>query len=107
MITKCLITLTSLILLSVGVLNAERINLRKLTMTEENKTEPSVKADNIDRLALETAREVSPELLDRVGEIMSEDLTEPEKEQKINDLLKEVNLRANEIYNRKKQQGSD
>jgi hypothetical protein len=68
-------------------------------MSEEKKPEISIE------LALEAAREVSTEeAFIRFEEIINGSLTEEEQEQKIEEVLEELTIQVNEIYQRKKQE---
>lgn len=83
-------------------------------MDEEKKNKgASVEDGEIDlELAKEAAREVLSEKIRSWGGIELEDggfyieesLTDEEREQKTQELLKELNVRANEVYRRKKQE---
>ena len=75
-------------------------------MGEERENEgSSAKDDEFDlELALEAAREIfTEEISRRLGEIYNSSLTEEEQEQKRGEVLEEMNIRGNEIYQRKKQ----
>ena len=76
-------------------------------MVEENKeNEASAQSSELNPLAMEAARELSPEFLHRSVAIM-EGLSEEEQEQATELLIKEMNIRVNEIYQRKKQGNSN
>ena len=60
----------------------------------------------LDEMAIETAHELADEALDRFGAIMEAPLKEEEKEQEIEKLLKELNMRGNEMYRQKKKERS-
>jgi hypothetical protein len=78
-------------------------------MGEEKENEgSSTKNNEFDlELALEAAREVSTEAFRRLGEIYGSSLTEEEQEQKIGEVIEEMNIQGNEIYQRKKQEGAN
>ena len=82
-------------------------------MDEEKKAgHPAAGGDEIDiELALEAARETSPELFRRLGGVCLEEcggfysedsLTDEERGRKIEEVLNEMNARVNELYRRKK-----
>jgi len=75
-------------------------------MVEGNKHQGSPQDYGLDELALESAREISGEAFNRLGDIMDAQLTKEEEEQEIEKLLEEINIRGNEIYQRKKQERS-
>ena len=61
-------------------------------------------------VAMEAARELSPELLNRSAEVLGGSLTGAQEEEAIEALLNEFNRRLNEDYRRrlnKKAEGSD
>jgi len=73
-------------------------------MAEGNNKGRPIKNEEIDvELAIEAARELPVELLIRAGEILNGPDTKDEQELKIEELLKEMSVQANEIYLRKKQ----
>ena len=86
-------------------------------MDEEKKREESSAEDEeVDfDLAMEAAREVSEEFFRKLGGVYVEEvggfviddpLMEEEWEQRIEVALKELNVRANEVYRRKKRERS-
>ncbi|HWT03803.1 MAG TPA: hypothetical protein VN256_26380 [Pyrinomonadaceae bacterium] len=85
-------------------------------MDEEKKNEASSAEDEgVDfGLAMEAGREASTELLRSRGGIeledggfyLEEELTDEEMERRIEEGLKELNKRGNELYRRKKQEHS-
>lgn len=88
-------------------------------MDEEKKNEESsAEGEEIDfDLAMEAAREVSDELFRKWGGVYveevggyinfnEEDLTVEELEKRAEESLKEMNIRVNELYRRKKQERS-
>jgi hypothetical protein len=86
-------------------------------MDEEEKAGgSSAEGEEIDfELAMEAAREVSEEFfrklggvyVEEVGEFIIDDpLMEEEWEQRIEEALKEMNVRVNEVYRQKKQERS-
>ena len=61
-------------------------------------------------VAMESARELSPEMLSRSAEILNRSLTEAQREEAMGVLLEEFNQRINEDYRRRlseDEQGGD
>jgi hypothetical protein len=75
-------------------------------MVKNRSNKSFAKRDEPDSVAMEAARELSPEFLTRSIAIM-ERLPEEEQVQAIENLLEEMNFRINEIYQRKKQERSN
>ena len=86
-------------------------------MDEEKKSEePSAEGEEVDfELAMEAAREVSDEFFRSQGGVYveelggfvdfnEEELTVEELDEKMEEALKEMNVRVNELYRRKKQE---
>ena len=72
-------------------------------MAQGNNDQGSHKDHGIDDLAIEAAVELSPEMLVRAAEITVTALTKEEQEQGIDNLVKEMNVRVNKLYQQKKQ----
>jgi len=68
---------------------------------------PRLKAPEFDKLAIETVHELGDEILNRFGKIATSSLSEEEKEKEIEELLKEMNARGNEMYELKKQKAEE
>ena len=76
---------------------------------EENSFDPSPQPIDM-AVALESARELSPEMLSRSAEILNESLTEAQREEAMGVLLGEFNRRMQEDYRRRlneKEQGGN
>jgi predicted secreted protein len=77
-------------------------------MTEDHKNRQSGESSGeIDKLALEALDEVFPEWGRRMGEIIDSSETNDERDQRMQELLDEMNIRINQIYQRKKKEASE
>ncbi len=68
--------------------------------SEENQISNESSSEPIE-LAMETVRQLSPEIIDRAAKILDGSLTKAQQEQKMETLLEEFKVRVNEEYNRK------
>lgn len=74
---------------------------------EKSSIDPSTAPIDL-AVAMESARELSPEMLSRSAEILNESLIEAQREEAMGVLLEEFNRRINEDYRRRlseKEQG--